>query len=1586
MTSTEAPKSAPAKAPRKGRFFRRVGRIFLGFFLFLLSLLVALQLPFVQSWLGSLAADWLSNKTGHEVRAEALRIDFLDLAVDLKGLYLGDLHGDTLIFAEHLHAVLGEVQQERRAIVIDEVALEDGGIFLVKYPGESGMNLDTFLARLKPEQPDTLSTTEPWIIEFDKVRLDRASFRLQNPEITGTEAAFQPSDIGLSDISVTVHSFHVRHDTVMMHVDSLVAWDKGGAQLRALNGDFLYCKHQLSLEDFSLSTGRSTIRGFISMSFENPKAFQHFEEEVDLHAQLALSNVHMGDIAWFAPGLKGLESSFRIRGKIKGRLNDLKADGLRILFGSVTQLDGRLHLKGLPDIQNTHMDIDLDRMVTNGYDLERIPLPPFPEQRYVQVPAELKRLGVLKFNGHFDGYLRDFNAFGQLQTGLGSASLDMHMVQPAKGLPYYEGSLDLKKFQAGALTGNQLGLGMVSASGEIRGEGFSGEDFFAAFDGGVSLLEINGYTYQGLVVNADVGPGVFTGRVLVDDPNAKLDFNGRIDFSQEKPSFDFIARLSEVDLGRLNVIALDSSSSLSTNIYINASGDEPDNIMGSLRVDNTRFSLGSREYQMDELTLSSELLPEGKTLSLHSDFIDADVDGQYRFVPLFQHLGNQLAAINPSSGLERIEILDSLPQNFTFSVHLKETAALTDLFVPGLSIHPNSIAYGQYNSEARDIRLNVRSGKVQWKQWELDSWTLRADTRNDSLTVKTRVAHVRMSDSLQLDRFMGRIQWFRDTLAFDLGFSNETDKLNALSLHGTTRLGDSLGLPVEFSKSYGYYQDGLWRLQDGAFVLLGADRLAFRDFKVESERHKLPLLSISGAAGLNEKEKLDISFADFPVELLGEFIPGGGLEPSGNLSGTLSLYRLFSEEMPLMTSNLRVDHLSMNGMALGKLSVDSRFGAEGKVLEIGALLQKDGVDLLKISKSKVRPFEPEQLLDIEAKIEGLPLEAIKPFGGDLFKSLSGKASGRLLVKGSGDNPQINGALYLTKPQMNLAFLNSPMKLDLKGEPILFTSHSIILPDIRITDSKEGSAHLIGVLFHRNFADLDMRLNLDRIKNFQAMATTVKDNEQFYGKAVVTSQDLVPKGNGRAVEISGPLNDLYIKANLEVGAGTSINLPISGGATAQENNFVRFVDRDSMQIKGKLGGSQDKAAQVDEGNLTIELDLRTTAEAEYRVIFDETVGDVLTARGTSDHLAITLDMKDRFEMDGTFTIAKGDYLFTLSNLVNKPFIIKPGSFVTWSGDPLEAQINATAIHPARASLYPLVSPFTSDPAQAERYRRASRIFCELNLTDRLIDPRIGFGLSLPDEDESTRALVRSVMNSEEEVNRQVFSLLIINSFLPPESIGSGGLGGGALAASGLGSNSLSLLSGQLNNWLGKITKDVNINLDYQAGEQNRAERVMVGLQTQLFDNRVIIDTDLGVGGGDQSQADNTNTVVGNVNVEVKATEDGRLRIRAFNRSNEYNLLKNSVPYTQGVGLSYQREFDAWSDLFRPSKTKDSLKVRPPDGTEKQETEQQPELINDSDPEYLQQQKGAFDGDGNAPTPPPNPTPPKGILVPDPTDME
>jgi hypothetical protein len=162
----------------------------------------------------------------------------------------------------------------------------------------------------------------------------------------------------------------------------------------------------------------------------------------------------------------------------------------------------------------------------------------------------------------------------------------------------------------------------------------------------------------------------------------------------------------------------------------------------------------------------------------------------------------------------------------------------------------------------------------------------------------------------------------------------------------------------------------------------------------------------------------------------------------------------------------------------------------------------------------------------------------------------------------------------------------------------------------------------------------------------------------------------------------------------------------------------------------------------------------------------------------------------------------------------------------------------------------------------------------------------------------------------EMNQQMISLLVLNTFSSSSGISSSG--------ASLGLSSYEILSAQLSSLLSKISKDFDIGVNYRPGDQLTPQELELALSTQLFDNRVTID---GAVGNSYNSSNQTNQFIGDVLVEVKITEDGRFRVKGFNRTNSSLELTNGYsPYTQGVGILFRKEFNRFSDLFKRKKTK------------------------------------------------------------------
>ena len=63
-------------------------------------------------------------------------------------------------------------------------------------------------------------------------------------------------------------------------------------------------------------------------------------------------------------------------------------------------------------------------------------------------------------------------------------------------------------------------------------------------------------------------------------------------------------------------------------------------------------------------------------------------------------------------------------------------------------------------------------------------------------------------------------------------------------------------------------------------------------------------------------------------------------------------------------------------------------------------------------------------------------------------------------------------------------------------------------------------------------------------------------------------------------------------------------------------------------------------------------------------------------------------------------------------------------------------------------------------------------------------------------------------------------------------------------------------------------------------------------------------------------DETQTVIaGDVQIDFLLNEEGTLRAKVFNRENSIRNFGEEIGYTQGVGISYNVDFDTFKELLQ-----------------------------------------------------------------------
>jgi hypothetical protein len=349
-----------------------------------------------------------------------------------------------------------------------------------------------------------------------------------------------------------------------------------------------------------------------------------------------------------------------------------------------------------------------------------------------------------------------------------------------------------------------------------------------------------------------------------------------------------------------------------------------------------------------------------------------------------------------------------------------------------------------------------------------------------------------------------------------------------------------------------------------------------------------------------------------------------------------------------------------------------------------------------------------------------------------------------------------------------------------------------------------------------------------------------------------------------------------------------------------------------------------------------------------VIFDKAWGDVLQGTGNST-LKVIMTREGRFDMYGTYTVASGNYLFTLMNLgLNKPFIVEPGGTISWNGDPYDAIINVNAVYQGLStSVYNFIQEYmTAASANAQDLARSSsNVDLKMKLSGQLLQPDIAFDIDFPSLDSELRNYaenkMRTIRQDPNELNRQVFGLLVLGQFLPS---------GYTIQAGEVGINTLSeMLSNQLSIYLTEFVSEFftgssliqGIDLDisynrFSAGSTadpndpaaSFTTSELQGRMKVIFSDRFSVKggVDFDVSGNNQIYAGG-NAVAGEFQIEYVISKDRRLKIKAYNSTEPDFAGGRRIRI--GAGLSFRKEFDSISELisFRKKNKEKKQKEQP-----------------------------------------------------------
>jgi hypothetical protein len=707
-------------------------------------------------------------------------------------------------------------------------------------------------------------------------------------------------------------------------------------------------------------------------------------------------------------------------------------------------------------------------------------------------------------------------------------------------------------------------------------------------------------------------------------------------------------------------------------------------------------------------------------------------------------------------------------------------------------------------------------------------------------------------------------------------------------LGGFVNLRNSPVTQIKLTRFHTYIDKNYWTISKDNEVDIDSTSVFLHNLAFESGDQKL---LVNGKISSHPEDTLLLKFNKVDISDVDYLLGNKDVDVDGILSGDLKLMNITHSITVL--SDLEIAKFSFNKELLGDAKFNvfyedkaERFDVDARIYYTG----NAGTNIPLSLKGSYYLAKPHPHMNFDLSLKNLNLKMVGPFVKSFMSRLSGLVSGDVKIDGSPDKPRLAGTINLMRTEFKINYLNVPYSV---VDVVTVDSTAFNFNHVTIFDSLGHKAYLNGKIYHNYFQKLQLDLSIDP-DDFSVFRNTYAQNNIFYGTA---------RGTGN-VTIKGPPDNISISARAATGGGTHVYIPISSAADVGQNDYIVF----SKPVADSLWKQQ---VIVNPNGLSLSLAIKVNPSADVEVSLPNQMGNI-KASG-SGNLTMGMTPTSGFSLSGSYTIVKGSFRFQLKNLMQLGFIIEEGSRITWSGDPANADINLRAIYRTRVPLGDM-----TDSEQDKSKRIA--VECIIRLSGQLSNPDISFGLNLPNSDETVKQMVFSKIDTinGSEMTQQIFNILVLNQFKSYKGNTVGGID--------VGTTSMGLVMNQVNSLLSQVSNNVNIGLNYRPSSSTAGQETTIDFSTQLFNEKLLIDGLFGVNSlNPTATAQKANTIVGDIKIEYLLTKNRRWRIRAFNRtntiesSNGIDILYYS-PYTQGVGLTYQRDFARWADFFKSDKKK------------------------------------------------------------------
>jgi hypothetical protein len=1425
--------------------------------LLFLLLGILLSFPFVQSSLGKYATESLNKSFGTNISIGKVAITPFG-SVKLGDVLILDHHQDTLIYIKKLNTSILSFKKiyDPGHPYLKDVILHGLDVRIVNYKNENYTNLDKFIEAFDDGSP----SSGKFRMKANKMSIFNGRFQYIDHQLEN------PKMLDFTKLNGQIEDFFIKGPNVYTFIDKLSFNDHRGLEVKKLSADFTYTKKNILLEQLDMVTANSEMKGRVELKYKR-EDFSDFNNKVIFDVQFDKAAIASNDLNYFYNEF-GKNNVFYVDTHLKGTLNNFTTHNLKLVDKNQSEIIGTINFQNLfgKGNQSFYMKGNFDRLTSSYQRLKAI----LPRILGKNLPSTLDKLGTVNMIGGVELTQKYINADIYLMSKLGEleSNLSMQNIDFIDNA-LYKGNIILNDFDLGTLLG-KTEIGRATVNLDVDGKGFTQKLLNTAIKGEIQKFYFNGYNYQNITVDGSMKMPYYKGYFNSNDPNLKMDFDGTIDLSFKAKNYDFKAQIDYANLHVLNFYKTDSIAIFKGNIDFKAAGNSVDDLAGTLQINNVYYQNSKNSYFFDDFEITSSFDENRvRTIDINSpDIITGQIVGKYKVNQVKKMVENALGSLYANYSPNKLDKGQFL--NFDLTLHDK----IVEVFVPDVKISEDTKLKGKINGDQGKFIFDFTSPNIIAYNNTIDNLRIDIDNKNPLYNAYISIDSIRNSNYKIADFNLINVT-LNDTLFVRSEFKGGPKSQDTYDLNLYHTINEEKQSIVGFKKSEIKFKDYLWFINEQE---TNDNKIVFDKYLKNFNFEKLSLshndqkIDFFGTMRDSTYKDFELTFDDVDLNKVTPALDS--LSFGGKVNGKITYKQDRNKYEPI--SNLTIDSLKINQFLLGDLDFKIEGNENFNQFKVNSSLKQDGQEHFFLD-GNINFVGQQSTLDLEAGFDKFNLAPFGSLLGSVLSDVRGNATGRTTIGGSFTKPEMDGRLYLNEAGMRVPYLNVDYAFE-KNAIVDLTEHQFSLRKIEVTDTKYKTQGVIdGTIRHENLGDWELDLHLVS-DNILALDTKDSDDAYYYGTAFM---------KGKA-SITGAVDALNIKVSGESEKGTSIKIPLSDDEDLGNNSFINFMtiqDYQKMLTEKIVKENRYQGLELD-----FNFDIDTDTDIE--IILNRETGHAMKGKGYGS-MQMNINTLGKFEMFGDFQIQEGEYNFKYGSIIDKKFTVEKGGTIRWDGQPMNAVLDLKATYKTMANPAVLV--------ESSSLNRKVDTNVTILLNGNLSNPQPDFNIDFPTVSSVLKSEIDYKLQDKDARQTQAFALMATGSFVTAESTGNSAYGSLIEGASSI-----------INELFADEDSNLQLGFDYSQGDRltDVSDRVGVTMNTRIND-KITINGKVGVPVGGVTES----VIVGNLEVLMQINEDGSLNAHVFNRENDINYVGEGIGYTQGLGITYNVEFDTFKEMMR-----------------------------------------------------------------------